>query len=34
MGRFLLDTHTAIWFFNGNDSLSEIAKDLLGSDHM
>ncbi|MCL2181783.1 MAG: type II toxin-antitoxin system VapC family toxin [Treponema sp.] len=26
MGRFLLDTHTAIWFFNGNDSLSEIAK--------
>ena len=26
MGRFLLETHTAIWFFNGNDSLSEIAK--------
>jgi len=26
MGCFLLDTHTAIWFFNGNYSLSEIAK--------
>jgi PIN domain nuclease of toxin-antitoxin system len=25
MGRYLLDTHTAIWFFNGADSLSEAA---------
>ena len=26
MGSYLLDTHTAIWFFNGDDSLSENAK--------
>jgi len=29
MARYLLDTHTAIWFFNGNDSLSEIAKKII-----
>ena len=26
MGRYLLDTHTAIWFFSGDESLSETAK--------
>jgi PIN domain nuclease of toxin-antitoxin system len=26
MGRYLLDTHTAIWFFNGDRLLSETAK--------
>ena len=26
MGVYLLDTHTAIWFFNGDDMLSETAK--------
>ena len=26
MGSYLLDTHTAIWFFNGDDALSETAK--------
>ena len=26
MGRYLLDTHTAIWFFNGDEALSETAK--------
>ena len=26
MGNHLLDTHTAIWFFNGDDMLSQIAK--------
>jgi PIN domain nuclease of toxin-antitoxin system len=25
MGGYLLDTHTAIWFFNGNDTLSKTA---------
>ena len=26
MGHYLLDTHTAIWFFNGDEALSETAK--------
>ena len=26
MGHYLLDTHTAIWFFNGDAQLSETAK--------
>ncbi|MCL2070544.1 MAG: type II toxin-antitoxin system VapC family toxin [Treponema sp.] len=26
MGSYLLDTHTAIWFFNGDDTLSKTAK--------
>ena len=26
MDNYLLDTHTAIWFFNGDDLLSETAK--------
>jgi len=26
MNRYILDTHTAMWFFNGDDSLSETAK--------
>ena len=26
MGNYLLDTHTAIWFFNGDGMLSETAK--------
>ena len=26
MGSYLIDTHTAIWFFNGDDMLSETAK--------
>ena len=26
MGRYLLDTHTAIWFFNGDSALSENAR--------
>ena len=26
MGRFLLDTHTAIWFFTGDNAISETAK--------
>ena len=29
MGRYLLDTHTAIWFFNGDDDLSETAKQII-----
>ena len=26
MGNYLLDTHTTIWFFNGDKKLSETAK--------
>ena len=26
MGNYLLDTHTAIWFFNGDGMLSQAAK--------
>jgi len=29
MGRYLLDTHTAIWFINGDDALSETAKKII-----
>ena len=29
MGRYLLDTHTAIWFFNGNDTLSKTANQII-----
>jgi len=29
MGRYLLDTHTAIWFFNGDNALSETAKKII-----
>jgi len=29
MSCYLLDTHTAIWFFNGDESLSETANDII-----
>jgi len=29
MGDYLLDTHTAIWFFNGNESLSQTANSII-----
>ena len=29
MGGYLLDTHTAIWFFNGNESLSQTANNII-----
>jgi PIN domain nuclease of toxin-antitoxin system len=29
MNGYLLDTHTAIWFFNGNDRLSEKASKII-----
>jgi PIN domain nuclease of toxin-antitoxin system len=29
MGRLLLDTHTVIWFLNGDDQLSDAAKDAI-----
>ena len=29
MGGYLLDTHAAIWFFNGNESLSQTAKRII-----
>lgn len=29
MGHYLLDTHTAIWFFNGDDMLSQNAKNVI-----
>jgi PIN domain nuclease of toxin-antitoxin system len=29
MGGYLLDTHTAIWFFNGNESLSQTATSII-----
>ena len=29
MGHYLLDTHTAIWFFNGDNIFSETAKRLI-----
>jgi len=31
-GRYLLDTHTVIWFFNGDDDLSEAAKQIILDD--
>ena len=29
MNGYLLDTHTAIWFFNGSDELSKTAKQII-----
>ena len=29
MGRYLLDTHTAIWYFNGDNALSKTAKEII-----
>ena len=29
MNRYLIDTHTAIWFFNGDQKLSEKAKQII-----
>ena len=29
MGRYLLDTHTAIWYFSGDDALSKTAKEII-----
>ena len=29
MGGYLLDTHTAIWFFNGSDTLSKTADSII-----
>jgi PIN domain nuclease of toxin-antitoxin system len=29
MAGYLLDTHTAMWFFNGNDRLSETANRII-----
>ena len=29
MNHYLLDTHTAIWFFNGDNALSETAKQII-----
>jgi len=29
MRRYLLDTHTAIWFFNGDKAMSEIARNTI-----
>jgi PIN domain nuclease of toxin-antitoxin system len=29
MNRYLLDTHAAIWFFDGDNSLSETAKKII-----
>jgi len=29
MSGYLLDTHTAIWFFNGNDTLSQTANGII-----
>jgi len=29
MGGYLLDTHAAIWFFNGDRQLSETAKNII-----
>ena len=29
MGRYLLDTHTAMWFLNGDEKLSKIAKETI-----
>jgi PIN domain nuclease of toxin-antitoxin system len=29
MGGYLLDTHAAIWFFNGDDSLSKTANSII-----
>ncbi|MCL2441801.1 MAG: type II toxin-antitoxin system VapC family toxin [Treponema sp.] len=29
MNRYLIDTHTAIWFFNGDQKLSDKAKQII-----
>jgi PIN domain nuclease of toxin-antitoxin system len=29
MGRYLIDTHTAIWYFNGDKALSKTAKEII-----
>jgi len=29
MSSYLLDTHTAIWFFNGDNAISETAKKII-----
>jgi PIN domain nuclease of toxin-antitoxin system len=29
MGRYLLDTHAAIWFFNGDDKISQTAQNAI-----
>ncbi|GHU06144.1 twitching motility protein PilT [Spirochaetia bacterium] len=29
MGRYLLDTHTALWHFNGGDALSQTARSIM-----
>ena len=29
MGQYLLDTHAAMWFFNGDDAISETAKRII-----
>ena len=29
MSRYLLDTHAAIWFFNGDNAISETAKKII-----
>ena len=29
MGGYLLDTHVAIWFFNGNESLSQTTNSII-----
>jgi PIN domain nuclease of toxin-antitoxin system len=29
MGRYLLDTHTAIWYFNGDKAISNTAREII-----
>jgi len=29
MGHYLLDTHTAIWYFSGDNALSQTAKEII-----
>jgi len=29
MGRYLLDTHTAIWYFSGDKALSKAAREII-----
>ena len=33
MGRFLLDTHTFLWWIQGNPSLSDRAQDILSDEN-
>lgn len=30
--RYLLDTHAALWLFEGNEKLSQIARDIIADD--